>query len=121
MSNRVTTPILVVDDDLDAGQNLSDILVDLGYEVSVASDGARALQIARDNRFEIALLDLKMPGMDGLTLASKLKELSPSMVVILTTARWMLDLGPIRSVQTVTQGHPDQWRIFPAGDKATVC
>ena len=86
MSNRVTTPILVVDDDLDAGQNLSDILVDLGYEVSVASDGESALQLARDNRFEIALLDLKMPGMDGLTLASKLKELSPSMVVILTTA-----------------------------------
>lgn len=86
MSTDVSIPILVVDDDLDAGQNLRDILADLGYDVSVATDGFGALELARERQFEIALVDLKMPGMDGLTLASKLKELSPSVVVILTTA-----------------------------------
>lgn len=86
MSNSVEGSILVVDDDQDAGQNLGDILGDLGYRVGVATDGFRALEMARNQKFEVALLDFKMPGMDGLTLARKLKELSCSMIVILTTA-----------------------------------
>lgn len=86
MSTGIPVAILVVDDDPDAGQNLSDILEDLGYAVSVAADGFRALELARERNFQIALLDLKMPGMDGLTLASRLKEISSSTVIILTTA-----------------------------------
>ncbi|MDB5391929.1 MAG: Response regulator receiver protein, partial [Planctomycetaceae bacterium] len=86
MSRIVEHSILIVDDDEDAGQNLGDILNDLGYRVGVATDGFSALELARNQNYEIALLDFKMPGMDGLTLARKLKELSGSIVVILTTA-----------------------------------
>ena len=86
MSNLAEQRILVVDDDQDAGQNLGDILVDLGYQVDIATDPFVALEMARTQKYEFALLDLKMPGMDGLTLCSKLKEQCCSIVVILTTA-----------------------------------
>ena len=78
--------VLVVDDDYDAGQNLGDILTDLGYQVDVANDPLFALQMALEKNYDIALLDFKMPGMDGLTLARKLKEQRCSTILILTTA-----------------------------------
>src|SRR5262249_18722868 len=66
---RRTPPssILVVDDEIDTCRNLSDILTDLGYQVDTALDGFAALELAREKPYDIALLDLKMPGMDGLT------------------------------------------------------
>src|SRR5207244_3512201 len=60
--------ILVVDDDEDTRRNLSDILTDLGYHAETAHDGPSALELVRRRPFDVALLDLKMPGMDGLTL-----------------------------------------------------
>jgi two-component system, NtrC family, response regulator HydG len=78
--------ILVVDDEVDSCRNLSDILVDLGYHVEVAHDGQAALAKIRNQRFDMALLDLKMPGMDGLTLYRKIKEIRADTVAIVVTA-----------------------------------
>src|SRR5262249_19103752 len=69
------TSILVVDDDVDTCRNLSDILTDLGYRVDVAHDGPSALELVRRHAYDIALLDYKMPGMDGLTLYREIKGL----------------------------------------------
>lgn len=116
MSKTVERSILVVDDDLDAGQNLGDILTDLGFRVGVAADGFSALEMARTQRFEIALLDFKMPGMDGLTLSRKLKELSCSMVVILTTAyanRDTVAAAPEHGVWRVFSKPLDLQRMLP--------
>lgn len=102
---NVEMRILVVDDDQDAGQNLGDILDDLGYRVALATDGFQALKMAQNQKYDVALLDFKMPGMDGLTLARKLKELSCSMIVILTTAyanRDTLAAAPEHGI----------WRVF---------
>ena len=60
--NRNAASILVVDDEVDTCSNLSDILTDLGYHVDVAHDGPSALELARKNPYDIALLDLRMPG-----------------------------------------------------------
>lgn len=78
--------ILVVDDDADACQNLSDILTDLGYEVDVAHNGYQALELVRENAYDVALLDFKMPGMDGLTLYREIKKLRAGTVAIVVTA-----------------------------------
>jgi CheY-like chemotaxis protein len=78
--------ILVVDDDRDICRNLSDILTDLGYEVESAHDGPSALELVRQRPFDVALLDLKMPGMDGLTLFRQIKKQRAGTVSMLVTA-----------------------------------
>lgn len=79
------TRLLVVDDDLDTCANLADILTDMGHEVRTASDAKTALQALDHESFDVVLLDLKMPGMDGLQLYRELKHRSPSTVAILIT------------------------------------
>jgi two-component system response regulator HydG len=78
--------ILVVDDDVDTCRNLADILTDLGYHVETAHDGPAALELIRQRPYDVALLDYKMPGMDGLTLYRKIKKLRAGTVAIVVTA-----------------------------------
>jgi DNA-binding NtrC family response regulator len=76
----------VVDDDVDTCRNLFDILTDLGYRVDTAHDGPTALDLVRRNAYDVALLDYKMPGMDGLTLYREIKRLRAGTVAIVVTA-----------------------------------
>jgi CheY-like chemotaxis protein len=85
-SNPATFSVLVVDDEQDACRNLSDILTDLGYDVAIAHDGPRALDLIRRRRYDVALLDLMMPGMDGLTLYREIKKVRASTVALIVTA-----------------------------------
>jgi two-component system, NtrC family, response regulator HydG len=78
--------ILVVDDDPDICRNLSDILTDLGFKVDCAQDGLAALELVAQRPYDVALLDLKMPGMDGLTLYREIKKQRAGTVSILVTA-----------------------------------
>jgi CheY-like chemotaxis protein len=78
--------ILVVDDEVDTCRNLSDILSDLGYRVDVAHDGPSALELVRRHAYDVALLDLKMPGMDGLALYREIKRLRAGTVAIIVSA-----------------------------------
>ncbi len=78
--------ILVVDDEVDTCGNLSDILTDLGYHVETAHDGKTALEKIRQKRYDVALLDLKMPGMDGLTLYREIKKIRAGTAAIVVTA-----------------------------------
>jgi DNA-binding response OmpR family regulator len=85
MANKIPR-ILVVDDEADTCRNLSDILTDLGYEVDTALDGESALKMVREKPYDIALLDLKMPGMDGLALYREIKKVRAGTVAIVVTA-----------------------------------
>lgn len=78
--------LLIVDDEVDACRNLSDILTDLGYEVDVAYDGPSALELVGRRTYDVALLDLKMPGMDGVELFKRMKAVSAGTVAIVVTA-----------------------------------
>jgi len=80
------TSILVVDDDRDTCASMSDILSDLGYPVDVAYDGPNALKVFALGRHRLALLDYKMPGMDGLELCQRLKRSQSAVEVVLVTA-----------------------------------
>jgi DNA-binding NtrC family response regulator len=84
--NRPGASILVVDDEVDTCRNLSDILTDLGYRVDIAHNGPDALELVRRNAYDVALLDLKMPGMDGVTLYREIKKLRAGTVAIIVTA-----------------------------------
>jgi DNA-binding response OmpR family regulator len=78
--------ILVVDDDVDACQNLRDIFTDLEYRVDIAHDGPSALELVARGRHDVALLDLRMPGMDGLTLHREIKRRSAGTATMIVTA-----------------------------------
>jgi DNA-binding NtrC family response regulator len=85
MSDR-TASILIVDDDADICANMADILTDAGYRVDAADGGMTALEMVRRGNYDIALLDLQMPGMDGLTLYREIKKARPGTVVVIVTA-----------------------------------
>jgi len=67
--------ILVVDDCLDLAQTLARLLAEWGNEVTIAADGAQALEAASVAQFDVAVLDLELPGMDGFEIAEKLRRL----------------------------------------------
>ena len=68
------TLILVVDDNLTNLKLASDLLTWSGYEVAQAVDAERALEAVQSNRPALILMDVGLPGMDGLTLTRQLKE-----------------------------------------------
>jgi two-component system response regulator HydG len=78
--------ILVVDDEADICDNMRDILSDLGFQVDVANHGLAALELVRKNPYDLALLDLKMPGMDGMTLYHRIKKLRSGTAAIVISA-----------------------------------
>ncbi len=88
--------ILMVDDDLDECQNMSDILTDRGYRVDTAQEGRTALRLVKDQAYDLVLLDWRMPGMDGLTLCHEMTRLRPATVALLITG-YAEDLLPAQT------------------------
>lgn len=86
MDSNTTARILVVDDEPDTCENLRDIFSDFGYQVDVAHNGPRALELISLQHYDVALLDLKMPGMDGLELYRRIRQVSAGTVAIVVTA-----------------------------------
>ena len=78
--------ILVVDDELSIRESLRGWLEQDGYQVETAVDGPTALAMIQENHFDIMLLDVKMPKMNGITVLMKLKERDPETAVVLMTA-----------------------------------
>ncbi len=77
--------VLLVDDEVEFATGLSKLLRRRGFEVEVASNAATGLALATRDRFDVALLDVKMPGMDGIQLLTEIKRVAPSIQVILMT------------------------------------
>ena len=78
--------MLIVDDDPGMAATLADILTDMGYEVAVAENGYRAIEMTRQNKYDLALMDIKMPGINGVETFKKVKWISPQTRVIMMTA-----------------------------------
>lgn len=78
--------ILVVDDNEDFCQNVSDVLELKGCEVLTAYDGFKSLELVKQNGFDLVLMDVKMPVMDGVETFRKIKQMAPSTPVIMVTA-----------------------------------
>ncbi len=86
------TRILVVDDNQEFRQNVTDILELSDYEVAAAEDGPAALKLAGQSQFDLVLLDVRMPVMDGLEVFRRLREIAPETPVIMATAFAVEDL-----------------------------
>jgi len=80
-----TQPILIVDDDADICQTLMRALEMEGHQVLTAGSGEEAIQIAQEKTCRIALIDVKLPQIDGLQTLLRLKEINPRLRTIMMT------------------------------------
>ncbi len=79
--------VLVVDDDPDLRDGLERALAAEGYETALAPDGGSALAAVRDRRPDVVVLDLLMPGMDGLAVCRRIREADADLPVLMLTAK----------------------------------
>ena len=77
--------ILVIDDEPGIRGLLDTLLSRKGYDVALASSGQKGLELFRRERPDVIVLDLKMPGMDGLTVLQQVRSLDPKQLVIILT------------------------------------
>src|SRR5262245_4842032 len=78
--------ILVVDDEANARTALAELLRDEGYQVETAADGFKALPKLEEFAPDLLLTDLRMPGMDGLELMGRARQLDPERAAVGETA-----------------------------------
>lgn len=83
--------ILFADDEKSLQEFMRNELPGLGHEVVVCPDGKAALKALEKNKFDAAILDLRMPGLDGLEVLEKLKQISPDTEVILMTGHGSME------------------------------
>lgn len=77
--------VLVVDDDPVVGRSIDRVLSEKGYAVSTAVDGQEALNKLAEEHFDVVYTDIKMPGMDGIEVAERVKQRRPWIPVVIIT------------------------------------
>ncbi len=77
--------VLVIDDDAVVGRSFDRVLSEKGYEVSTALSGEEALDTMNETNFDVVFTDIKMPGMDGLEVAERIKARCPWTPVVVIT------------------------------------
>jgi two-component system response regulator RegX3 len=79
--------ILIVEDEQPLREGLVDLLAAAGHEVEAAGDGPSGLEEASHNPFDLVLLDLMLPGMDGLEVCRQLRQTRPDIAILMLTAK----------------------------------
>src|SRR5689334_21093866 len=102
-ATRTKGRILVVDDELVVRDSLGKWFTSEGYTARPAGGAREALEIIQQAEFDIALLDIKMPGMDGMELQARLREADPDLTVIIMTGYAAVDTA----VQALKRGAYD--------------
>lgn len=83
--------VLLVDDEERFTRTLSKRLVERGLNVHTAASGMEALKLTEDNVYDVAVLDVKMPGMNGVETLREIKKVQPLIEVILLTGHASVD------------------------------
>jgi two-component system response regulator AtoC len=82
---NVVKKILLVDDEERLLNSMGQRLALMGFEVKKASSGTRAIEIVKNNQIDLAIVDLKIPDMDGLITINRLQEITPDLKTVLLT------------------------------------
>lgn len=88
----MSAKILIVDDQFGIRILLNEVLQKEGYETFQAANGVQALQIVEEHHPDLVLLDMKIPGMDGIEILTRMKEIEKDTRVIIMTAYGELDM-----------------------------
>jgi len=99
----VKSKILVADDEESIRMLLVEALSDENYEVIAVDDGIKAVDKAQKDNFDCVLLDVRMPGLDGMQVFLKIHESNPNLPVIFLTAYGSSDLA----IQAMKKGAYD--------------
>ena len=91
MTAKQQARILVIDDEESVRKSLAFVLEDEGYMVDVAENGQEAIKKSKANLYNLALVDIRLPDMDGISLLSQMRETVPEMVKIVVTGYPSLD------------------------------
>lgn len=97
------SPVLVVDDDNALRNTLMEVLENEGLQVTAATSADEAMNLAQQSPFELILLDMVMPGTDGMTAIPLLKKLTPRSRIVVMTAYASVQ----NAVQALQQGADD--------------
>lgn len=84
--------ILIVDDQFGIRILLNEVLQKEGYDTFQAANGLQALEVLNDHIPDLVLLDMKIPGMDGIEILKRMKVIAPDIKVIIMTAYGELDM-----------------------------
>ncbi|MGK3969276.1 response regulator [Sorangium sp. So ce118] len=85
--------VLIVEDDDDLGRFVVDIATDHGYHATHVADALSGIKLLSSAKFELLITDIRMPGMDGIELIARAKELDPFLAVIAITAFGSVETG----------------------------
>jgi CheY-like chemotaxis protein len=80
--------VLLVDDEVSFTASMQKVLSRRGFDVKVASNGLIALELIAGEQFDVVVLDIKMPGMDGIQVLREIRRFSPDIHVILLTGHY---------------------------------
>jgi DNA-binding response OmpR family regulator len=87
MKRKPKASILIIEDDPSILRGLLDVLVFNGYKATGTEDGAEGLKIALENDFDLIVLDLMLPSLDGLSICETIREKKPAQGIIILTAK----------------------------------
>lgn len=107
--------IMVVDDNLDAAQTLAQLLTLEGHAVSVAHDGSSALALVQQDIFDAFILDIGLPGMDGMEVARRLRAMPSSRNAMLIA---LTGYGQVADMQKSAEARFDHHLVKPADSAA---
>ena len=96
--------VLVVDDEEEIRNILSKILTEEGYVVETAKNGKQAIKTVKSTPFDLALIDIVLPDLEGTELLKKLKEIQPKMAAIILTGNPSVE-NAIKSVNNKADGY----------------
>jgi DNA-binding NtrC family response regulator len=108
MSEQANIRVLLVDDEENLLEYLSKRLLKQGFTVKATFSGEQAVKVASEEHYDVAIVDLKMPGMDGVETQKRIKEIQPYVQCIVLTAH-----GSIESALESGQKDAFQYLLKP--------
>jgi DNA-binding NtrC family response regulator len=103
MEQQVSGLVLVVDDDEGVRRVLTRWVAEMGYTVHASADADGALDVMREHPIDVALVDVRMPGHDGIWLLDQVRRLFPEIATVLATG--LMELDPMVTLRPGVVGY----------------
>ena len=100
---NIEEKILIVEDEMAMSETLELLLEDYGLECEIATTGEEGLQLLKKKKFKVVLVDLRLPGMNGLQFIQRAHEMNPEISFIIITGSIEFDRKEIAHIDKVSK------------------